>query len=152
MSKLIETPNIAQRLHSFLELVVGDKLIATELTREVLTLVADTAGNEPTSEEEPQPTWMRIFSTACDFLARYNYREILVPHMAVVERPAELSDFPLLPMNQRVALAFTKGMGLPYGQVAKIMGCAVGTVKSRVNRGNNFLLLAMVPETAAAPR
>jgi RNA polymerase sigma-70 factor, ECF subfamily len=39
-----------------------------------------------------------------------------------------------LPPDQREALLLVGAAGLPYEDVAAIMNCAVGTVKSRVNR------------------
>ena len=39
-----------------------------------------------------------------------------------------------LPANQREVLILVGGSGLSYDDAARICGCAVGTVKSRVNR------------------
>jgi hypothetical protein len=36
--------------------------------------------------------------------------------------------------------------GLPYEQVAEICGCAVGTVKSRINRARNLLKRMLLGE------
>jgi len=44
-----------------------------------------------------------------------------------------------LPPSQREALILVGGSGLSYEEVATICGCAVGTVKSRVNRGRRRL-------------
>jgi len=44
-----------------------------------------------------------------------------------------------LPAEQREALILVAGSGLAYEEVAKICGCAVGTIKSRVNRARNRL-------------
>jgi RNA polymerase sigma-70 factor (ECF subfamily) len=55
----------------------------------------------------------------------------------------DLQDFRealrVLPATQREALILVGGAGLSYEEVAQICGCAVGTVKSRVNRARNRL-------------
>jgi len=40
----------------------------------------------------------------------------------------------LLPPDQREALILVGAAGFSYEEAAKISGCAVGTIKSRVNR------------------
>lgn len=44
-----------------------------------------------------------------------------------------------LPSEQREALTLVGASGFAYEEAAKICGCAVGTVKSRVNRGRRRL-------------
>ena len=44
-----------------------------------------------------------------------------------------------LPDDQREALILVGAGGMPYEEVAEICGCAVGTIKSRVNRARNAL-------------
>lgn len=45
-----------------------------------------------------------------------------------------------LPADQREALILVGGAGLTYEEAADICGCALGTIKSRVNRGRCRLL------------
>jgi RNA polymerase sigma-70 factor, ECF subfamily len=45
----------------------------------------------------------------------------------------------LLPLGQREALILAGPAGLSYEETAEICGCAVGTVKSRINRGREAL-------------
>jgi RNA polymerase sigma-70 factor (ECF subfamily) len=45
----------------------------------------------------------------------------------------------LLPPDQREALVLVGAAGMSYEEAAEITGCAVGTVKSRVNRARNKL-------------
>jgi RNA polymerase sigma-70 factor (ECF subfamily) len=44
-----------------------------------------------------------------------------------------------LPLDQREALLLVGASGFSYEQAAEICGCAVGTIKSRVNRARNRL-------------
>ncbi|MAI88978.1 MAG: RNA polymerase subunit sigma-70 [Hyphomonadaceae bacterium TMED5] len=53
-----------------------------------------------------------------------------------------------LPDDQREALILVGAGGMPYEEVAEICGCAVGTIKSRVNRARNAL--AVILETNEA--
>jgi RNA polymerase sigma-70 factor (ECF subfamily) len=49
----------------------------------------------------------------------------------------------LLPDEQREALILVGAAGLSYEEAAKVCGCALGTIKSRVNRGRARLLSLM---------
>jgi len=44
-----------------------------------------------------------------------------------------------LPTDQREALILIGASGLSYEEAASICGCAIGTMKSRVNRARNRL-------------
>lgn len=44
-----------------------------------------------------------------------------------------------LPSDQRDALILVGGSGFTYEEAAEICGCAVGTIKSRVNRARGRL-------------
>ena len=44
-----------------------------------------------------------------------------------------------LPDDQREALVLVGAAGFSYEEAAEICGCAVGTIKSRVNRARNRL-------------
>ena len=61
-----------------------------------------------------------------------------------------------LPAEHREALVLVGGAGLTYEEAAEICGCALGTIKSRVNRARNRLLKLMAVdspgETRAAER
>lgn len=57
-------------------------------------------------------------------------------HMDLQDFRTALAD---LPDDQREALILVGGSGLSYEEVAEICGCAVGTVKSRVNRARRRL-------------
>ena len=48
-----------------------------------------------------------------------------------------------LPPEHREAIVMVGGAGLSYEEAAEIAGCALGTIKSRVNRARNRLAEAM---------
>lgn len=68
----------------------------------------------------------------------------------------ELRDFrralEKLPSEQREALMLVGPAGFSYEEAANICGCAVGTIKSRVNRGRNRLTEMIEGETPKPPR
>lgn len=53
-----------------------------------------------------------------------------------------------LPPEHREALILVGAAGLSYEEAAEICGCALGTIKSRVNRARNKLLQIMDAEDA----
>ncbi len=61
-----------------------------------------------------------------------------VPDRAAQDGVMDMRDFErvfaLLPADQREALTLVGASGLTYEEASEICGCAVGTVKSRVNR------------------
>lgn len=58
-------------------------------------------------------------------------------HLDLADFRAALS---LLPSDQREALILVGAEGFSYEETAEICGCAVGTIKSRVNRARNRLV------------
>jgi RNA polymerase sigma-70 factor (ECF subfamily) len=57
-----------------------------------------------------------------------------------------------LPDDQREALILVGAAGFSYEEAAEISGCAVGTIKSRVNRARNRIatMLGLDPEASVA--
>ncbi|WP_447909937.1 sigma-70 family RNA polymerase sigma factor [Brevundimonas bullata] len=53
-----------------------------------------------------------------------------------------------LPPEHREAIVMVGAAGLSYQEAADIAGCAVGTIKSRVNRARHRLALLLDPETS----
>jgi RNA polymerase sigma-70 factor, ECF subfamily len=53
-----------------------------------------------------------------------------------------------LPDEHREALVLVGGAGLTYEEAAEVCGCALGTIKSRVNRARNRLLKLLDAEDA----
>jgi len=72
-------------------------------------------------------------------------------HMEMLDFRAALAR---LPDNQREALLLVGAAGHSYAQAAQICGCAVGTIKSRVNRARKglaqMLCIDPVPPTGEA--
>lgn len=66
------------------------------------------------------------------------------------EEGLELSDFQRifhrLPEDHRSILTLVAGSGLPYEDVARVLNCAVGTVKSRVHRARTALFALLEEE------
>ena len=48
-----------------------------------------------------------------------------------------------LPYDQREAIVLTQLIGLPYAEAAAVVGCPVGTIRSRVARGRDGLAAAL---------
>ena len=68
----------------------------------------------------------------------------------------ELDDFRRafahLPADQREAMILVGGCGFEYEQAAEVMGCAAGTVKSRVSRGRRDLKAILERDALDQPR
>ena len=54
----------------------------------------------------------------------------------------------LLPTDQRESLILVGASGFSYEEAAQICGCAVGTIKSRVNRARSRLAAILSIESA----
>lgn len=48
-----------------------------------------------------------------------------------------------LPDDQREAIVLTQLVGLPYADAARVVGCPIGTIRSRVARGRTTLIEAL---------
>jgi RNA polymerase sigma-70 factor, ECF subfamily len=57
----------------------------------------------------------------------------------------------LLPIDLRQAFVLTQVIGLPYEETARIVGCPIGTVRSRVFRARERLVAALNPEDSEEP-
>jgi len=81
------------------------------------------------------------------FASRLSVRGEQAGHMDFEDFRTALGE---LPADQREALILVGASGFSYEEAAAIAGCAVGTVKSRVNRGRRRLseILGIEDETA----
>jgi len=57
-----------------------------------------------------------------------------------------------LPPTHREALVLVGGAGMTYQEAADVCGCAIGTIKSRVNRARARLMVLLDPEGDDAKR
>lgn len=97
---------------------------------------------------------LKITANACrDELRRVKRRQIIPLESLADDPPATLSELPedyvlrremggivqealaTLSDDQRMAVTLCDIQGLSYEEVAKAMGCSLGTVKSRISRG-----------------
>ena len=65
-------------------------------------------------------------------------------HQGVVATTQLLAD---LPHDQREALVLTQLLGLPYADAADVVGCPIGTIRSRVARARTALAAQLHPDT-----
>lgn len=74
------------------------------------------------------------------------------PFDAVATRLDIEAALATLPAEQRAALVLVDMEGLPVAEVAEMLGCAVGTIKSRCARARAKLLPLLVPHQRAGNR
>ncbi len=53
-----------------------------------------------------------------------------------------------LEADRREAFVLTQVLGLPYAEAAEVVGCPVGTIRSRVARAREDLVAALGPPPA----
>jgi RNA polymerase sigma-70 factor, ECF subfamily len=70
-------------------------------------------------------------------------------HLEMADLTVALSK---LPEDQREAIVLVGASGFSYEEAAKICGCAVGTIKSRVNRARLRLAVLLELDGAADPK
>lgn len=86
--------------------------------------------------------------------ARRRHLDARVARQRLVERvPTDRVDLDdligRLDLDRREAFVLTQVLGLPYADAAEVLGCPIGTIRSRVARGRADLL-AMLDEPAAS--
>jgi RNA polymerase sigma-70 factor (ECF subfamily) len=72
-------------------------------------------------------------------------------HLVAVEAPAAAPDGPVvlravvaqLPEDRKEAFVLTQLLGLSYAETARVCGCPIGTVRSRVARARAELVAAI---------
>jgi RNA polymerase sigma-70 factor (ECF subfamily) len=73
-------------------------------------------------------------------------------HDAVITHKRLLAAIERLPQQYREMLILVVMLGETYEDAARICGCAVGTVKSRVNRARRMVMQEMEEGSPAQPR
>ncbi|GAA2141343.1 RNA polymerase sigma factor SigM [Nocardioides koreensis] len=122
----------------------GEAAVTTWLHRVVVNACLDRIRASRSRRAEPLP----------DDLEEYERRGSLVSAAPVSEDPAEvavrgdrrdavLAALATLPDEQRAALVLVDMEGYPVSEVAEMLDCAVGTVKSRCSRGRARLAVLL---------
>ena len=123
----------------------GEAAVTTWLHRVVVNACLDRLRAARSRRAEPLP----------DDLEEYERRGSLSSAAPEAEDPAELAvhgdrrravvaALATLPAEQRAALVLVDMEGYPVAEAAEILGCAVGTVKSRCSRGRARLAEVLV--------
>src|SRR5262252_6967977 len=96
-------------------------------------------------------TWLyRILTNVCvDELRRRRTRSGELDPPARPEPPGEHLDLRRVPTEARVLLALRYVDGLSYGELARIRGISINTVKSQLQRGKSLLRTALTKGDAA---
>lgn len=147
-----------------LELIPSLRAFAFSLARnstDADDLVQETLAKALTNIDRFEPgTNLRawLFTILRNTFYNAHHRRVREPAMPVEDMPAsrckpeqewclKLKDvhqaIAKLPVQQREALMLVGGAGFSYIEAAEVLGCAVGTIKSRVNRGRMQLLLLL---------
>ncbi len=114
---------------------------------------------------------MQITANACrDELRRIKRRPVIPLETLPYDPPAVSAESPedyairretseqvqrglaTLSRDQRMAVVLCDIQGLSYEEVAQVMGCSLGTVKSRINRGRSQLRDYLVKTELITPR
>jgi RNA polymerase sigma-70 factor (sigma-E family) len=127
-------------------LMTGDRAAAEDIAQDAFVRVAGRLGHlrEPAAFEaylrravvNLTRNHFRRRSLERAFLARAGQREAMAgPERAVVDRHTVLDALARLPQRQRAAIVLRFYEDLPEGDVADILRCRPGTVRSLVTRG-----------------
>jgi len=135
------------KLRAFAISLCGDRTQADDLVQETLVKAWDKFESfeegtnlrawlftilRNTFLSERRKRWREVEDGTGSFAAALATRPEQPGHMDLADLLDALSR---LPEAQRTALMLVAASGLSYEEAAKVCGCAVGTIKSRVNRG-----------------
>jgi RNA polymerase sigma-70 factor (ECF subfamily) len=122
----------------------GDAAVTTWLHRIVVNACIDRVRKAAARPANPLPDdtdrMLRLAAPGAD------------PSDAVATRLDIEAALATLPADQRAALVLVDMEGVPVAEVAELLGCAVGTVKSRCARARAKLLPLLVPNGRAGNR
>jgi len=142
----------APALLRFADRLLSDRPLAEEVTQEVFVKVISKA-HQYDGRAEVASWLFAIAANACRDRRRRERRAIVVPLEAVPEQPdgqrrdgiegrmlererrdAVRQALALLSVEQREALVLARYHGLPYIEIARVLGISVGAVKTRIFR------------------
>jgi RNA polymerase sigma-70 factor, ECF subfamily len=142
----------APSLLRFADRLLSDRPLAEEVTQEVFVKVISKA-HQYDGRAEVASWLFAIAANACRDRRRRDRRAIVVPLEAVPEQPdgqrrdgiegrmlererrdAVRQALALLSVEQREALVLARYHGLPYIEIARVLGISVGAVKTRIFR------------------
>lgn len=121
---------------------------ADDLAQEALVRVVS---NLPRWHRGPVMAWvLGVCRNVCFDHLRKRTRRRTSPVADIRGRVAPASDgavdtallLAALPLGQREAIVLTQLIGLQYAEAAAVIGCPIGTVRSRVARGREALVAA----------
>lgn len=112
--------------------------------------------------ESPVLPWLITIGrrTCADHVRRRQRERRLIDRIERVSAP-QTEPAPPLPVDdlldhldedRRAAFALTQLMGLSYEEAGQVLGCPIGTVRSRVSRARADLLALVSTDEATAPR
>lgn len=89
-----------------------------------------------TAYSEYRKRWREVEDADGSYAAGLVTEPAQIPHLDMADFKSALNA---VPQEQREALILIGASGFSYDEAAKICGCAVGTIKSRVNRARQRL-------------
>lgn len=114
----------------------GDAAVTTWLHRVVVNACLDRLRAAKVRAAEPLPDDLEAFEGRGSVLTSGAEHDDPVEHsLAAERRRLVLAALATLPHEQRAALVLVDMEGYPMAEVAQMLDCAVGTVKSRCSRG-----------------
>jgi RNA polymerase sigma-70 factor (ECF subfamily) len=101
-------------------------------------------------------TWLHtiVYRTALDHLRSRRRRQTMQNRVATVTNIADATDAVAdrmaveialrgIPVDQRVVLLLVDGQGMSYGDAARVLGVANGTIASRIHRARTAMRAAL---------
>lgn len=140
---------------------LGGREVADDLTQDTYARVVRSVGRF--RGDSSARTWLLAIArrSCADHVRSAVRRRRLNERAAVLGRPSTVIDDPTgaydadalvaeLPLDQRYAFVLTQVLGLPYADAADVLGCPIGTIRSRVARAREALADAAVDRRGAA--
>src|ERR1700730_15892045 len=118
----------------------GSFVLGTNLKTWLFTILRNTAYSHYRKH------WREVEDTDGSYAASLVTQPDQIAHLDMADFKSALDT---VPAEQREALILVGASGFSYEEAAQICGCAVGTIKSRVNRARTRLVEIMSIESAS---